>query len=279
MSTGPEIVITPDAEAASAEAAARIAGGLQAAIEARGVAHWVTTGGSTPIGVYRALRASHLDAVDWSRVHVWWTDDRYVPSEHPLSNVQAFDEIALAFAGHSGLSGTGEQGIDFRGHMPGLPIRAEHVHRIPMAEAIGRAGGPEWAAARYEEALRDVMPLGEEGVPVFDVILIGVGGDGHLFSVFPGSAVWDDPAWVQGVAAPTHIEPHVARVTLHPAVIGASRLPLVVVLGEDKAEMLARILGPGDDVRELPARVARRPGATWILDAAAASQLPPAGAA
>lgn len=271
-----DLRVTRDPAAASTAAAREVVRALGDAIATRGVAHWATTGGSTPVGIYKALLEPELaNAVDWSRVHVWWTDDRYVPSEHPLSNVLAFDEIALGFAGRSGLSGTGEQGIDFRGRMPGLPIPAEQVHRIPMAEAIGRSGGPEWAAAQYEETLRDAdIQLDDAGRPVFDLLLLGVGGDGHILSVFPGSAVWHETAWVQGVPAPTHIEPHVPRVTLHPGVVSAARVVIVVVHGEAKAEILGRIF-EGDDEREMPARIAARPGALWIVDEAAAARIGP----
>jgi 6-phosphogluconolactonase len=273
---GLELVLAPDAEAAQALAAVHIVDALRRAIRDRGVAHWVTTGGSTSPGIYQELlHEVRRDLVDWERVHIWWTDDRYVPRDDQLSNVPALTEILLGASGRSGLSGSGEQGIAFGGDMPGVYVPVEQVHQIPTTEAIGRAGGPEWAAARYEEALRAAdIELSPSGFPVFDAILVGIGGDGHLFSVFPGSAVWDDPAWVQGVPAPTHIEPHVPRVTMHPEVLRATRRPIVVAFGESKADAVGRAFAADGDERETPARVPVRPGAIWILDEAAAASIP-----
>jgi 6-phosphogluconolactonase len=117
------------------------------------------------------------------------------------------------------------------------------------------------------------MPADAPGTPVFDLVVVGVGPDGHVLSVFPGSAVWDSAATCVAVPAPTHIEPHVARVTLHPRALAAARSVLVVAAGASKAANLGRAW-TGDDVRELPVRAARLGTATWILDEAAAAQLP-----
>ncbi|MCI0583491.1 MAG: 6-phosphogluconolactonase [Chloroflexi bacterium] len=250
----PEILVLPDADAVSATAGRRIAEALAGAVTARGVAHWATTGGSTPSPIYEVLAAQPLrDAVPWPGVHVWWTDDRWAPPDGPLSNARAFLELL----------------------QPRVPIPAANVHPVPVGEAM--AGGQEasWAASRYAESLRGVaIPVDAAGYPVLDVVLVGIGGDGHLFSVFPGSATWDNAAWVQAVPAPTHIEPQVARVTLHPRILDACRHPIVVVHGASKAAILARIFGPRSDPRELPALAARRRGATWILDEGAALLLP-----
>ena len=84
---------------AAAEAAERIATALVDAVERRGRADWVTTGGSALVARYRRLAAPPLvDAVPWDKVHVWWTDDRYVPRDHPLSNVKPFDDVLLDIA-------------------------------------------------------------------------------------------------------------------------------------------------------------------------------------
>lgn len=274
----PEIRILPDPPAASRAAAAVIADALTAAVRERGVAHWSTTGGSTPVGIYRVLADEPFrDRVPWHGVHIWWGDDRFVPRDDPLSNVLACVEVLLGGAGRGGLSGTGASGFALDGATPGVPVPFEQVHAMPIAEAIGEGRPASWAAARYEAQLRVAgLPLDAAGYPILDVILVGVGSDGHLFSVFPGSATWDDPAWVQAVPAPTHIAPRVERVTLQPRILDASRLPLAVLHGANKAATVARVFGPREDLRELPAGLARRPGAIWILDEAAAADLPAA---
>jgi 6-phosphogluconolactonase len=251
----PEIVVLPDREAASDAAARRIATALTEAVAARGVAHWATTGGSTPGPIYRDLaREPLLDTVPWTHVHLWWGDDRWAPPDGPLSNSLAARELLLADA----------------------PIPAAQIHAMPIAEAMAAGRSPAWIAARYAEELRAAnLPLDAAGFPSLDVVLIGIGPDGHCFSVFPGSATWDDPAWAQAVPAPAHIEPHVARVTLHPRILDAARLPIAVVHGASKAAILGRIFGKRLDPRDLPGQLARRSGAVWILDEAAAVILPP----
>jgi 6-phosphogluconolactonase len=121
--------------------------------------------------------------------------------------------------------------------------------------------------------LRVGGPPLENGWPVFDVALLGVGPDGHVLSVFPGSATFDRSEVVLGVPAPTHVEPHVARVTLNPAILGVARLVLVVAHGDGKAEILSTVLHGPRDPRRLPGQLARSAGATWIVDRAAARLL------
>ena len=276
MSVGtgrPDLLVLPSADAVAEAAAGEIARGLADAIAERGVAHWVTTGGSSAPGIYHALGRSPLrDSVDWSRVHVWWGDDRYVPSDHPLSNVLPLIQILLTSGGDE--EGGSPEGADVGGAGEGVRIPAGQIHEIPVTEAIARAGGAAWAAAAYATLIQDVGPAaGPDGLPAFDVFVLGVGPDGHVMSVFPGSAAWDAEATAVGVPAPTHIEPHVDRVTLHPRLIAAARRVIVLTAGGSKADVLARAWA-GADVRELPVGAALVPNATWILDEAAAAQLP-----
>ena len=265
--TDAEIVVIRDPEAGAVVAADRIAAALTAAVADRGRADWATTGGSSPFGIYRRLVAAPLiDAVPWADVHAWWGDDRYVPRDHPLSNVKPFDDILLEI-------GDAEEGTAGRGYS-GIPMPAENVHPVPTGEAIGRARGAEWCAATLAADLRSAGPAVSDGWPAFDLMFIGIGGDGHLLSVFPGSTAFDSAELAMAIPAPTHIEPHVERVTLNPGVIAAARAVLVVVTGADKAAIIARIFQDAADPRTLPARLAVRAGATWILDEAAAAQLP-----
>jgi len=272
----PEIVVLPDPEASAAAAAERIAAILVEAAAARGRAHWATTGGSTPAAIYRGLAVAPLrDTVPWAQVELWWGDDRFVPFDHPLSNVSIAAADLLDIGATSGESGTGAYGVDvIAGRTAGAPIPAQNVHPFPIPKAIAEATDPEWAAERYVEMLRADGPPTEGGWPVFDLVFLGVGPDGHVLSVFPGSEAFDRDEIAMGIPAPTHVEPHVARVTLNPRIIDTARRVIVVSHGAAKASILAEILTSERDVRRLPAQLARRPGATWILDEAAASQLP-----
>jgi 6-phosphogluconolactonase len=251
----PEVVVVADADAVARSAAERIIAALGSAIAANGIAHWATTGGSSPAGIYRALVAPPLrDAVDWSRVHLWWGDERLVSRRDPSSNVAAADEILLDRAS-------------------GVPLSSFHVHPWPCEQAVSMGQGPEWVVQRYVTEVSQLVPTGPGGRPAFDVVLVGIGPDGHVLSVFPGSAAFDTDAVALPVPAPTHIEPSVERVTFSPRILDDARALLAVAMGSAKAAVLADLLGPVRDERRWPAQRARRAGATWILDEAAAAEL------
>jgi 6-phosphogluconolactonase len=272
----PDIVVLPDAQACSTAAAQWLAANLVEAAAARGVAHWATTGGSAPAAIYRRLAVGPLrDEVPWEQVVVWWGDDRFVPFDHPLSNVAIAYADLLDVGATSGESGTGASGVDvLAGRSAGAPIPAGNVRPFPIPRAIAEGEGPDWTAERYVEMLRTDGPPTEGGWPVFDILFLGIGPDGHCLSVFPDSEAFDSDAIALGIPAPTHVEPHVARVTLNPRVVDNARKVLVVAHGAEKAEILGAVLGGPRDVRRLPAQLARQAGATWILDEAAAARLP-----
>ncbi len=274
--TEPTVVTLADAEACAVAAAERIVEILDVAIETRGEAHWVTTGGSSAPPIYRHLARGPLRGeLDWRKVQLWFTDERFVPIDHPQSNAKvAMDELVDA-AAFSGESGTGESGIDVEtGRAPGVMLRRDNIHVIPVSEAIAESRDPGWAAAHYAEEIRaDGPDENDDGWPAFDLILLGIGPDGHILSVFPGSPAFDSDAWVLGVPAPTHVEPHIARVTLNPRLVEAAHEVVVVTAGDSKARALHDVLRGAIDPRQHPAQIARRAGATWIVDRAAASLL------
>ena len=205
------LVIVEDPAAGAAIAADRIARTLTDAVAARGRADWATTGGSTPVAIYRRLSAPPLDeTVPWADVHVWWGDDRFVPRDHPASNVKAFDDVMLGI----GAREEGTAGAD----RLGVPLQVDHVHPFPTGEAIGEARGAAWCAAELAGELRAAGLDDQDGWPVFDLMFLGIGPDGHLLSVFPGSPALDSPDLALAIPAPTHIEPQIERVTLNPAV-------------------------------------------------------------
>jgi 6-phosphogluconolactonase len=271
---GAEVVVLRDEDAVSRETSARTVAALKAALEQRGTAHIALTGGSSAVSLYRVMaRHPWRDAIPWSDVHFWWGDDRFVPRDHPESNASLAYSILFEAAAHSGESGTGAYGVDVdAGIVPGLVIDVDKVHPIETEEAIARGLGPSWAALAYKVDIEGMIPAGADGLPVFDVFLLGVGSDGHTLSIFPESpGLADDAPLVMGVPAPDHIEPKLPRVTLAPRVLRAAGAVFVMSAGQSKADVIAAILnGPRDPAR-LPAQTAILPNATWLLDEAAAT--------
>jgi 6-phosphogluconolactonase len=272
----PAVVVLPDPDAVSRAAAERFAAAAVAAVAARGRADIATTGGSTPIGIYGQLAIPPLrDVVPWDQVHVWFGDDRYVPRDHPYSNVLPVDQVLLAAAALAGLSGTGATGTDVEiGIEPGAPLPPGNVHAFPCGKAIAEGLGAAWCAAAYADTLRAAVPADEDGWPVIDLVLLGIGPDGHLLSVFPGSPALTSSEPALAIPAPTHVEPHVERVTLNPRILDAAREVLVVSHGAGKADIMATVFGDVRDPARWPAQLVRRAGVTWLLDAAAAAGLP-----
>jgi 6-phosphogluconolactonase len=259
----PEVVVVADLEALADVAAERVVGALAEAVVRRGRADIALTGGSTAALLYRRLVASPPGGrVPWELVHLWWGDDRFVPRDDARSNVFVADAILLDPLG------------------AGIPIAASHVHPWPVDSALARvargddpADGHAWCARTYAAEARAALPAGPEGWPAFDLVLLGIGGDGHLLSVFPGSAAIGSPELTLAIPAPTHIEPHVPRVTFNPAILGSAARILALVSGAAKADVVARVLAGPRDPTALPGVLARRATATWLLDAAAAGAL------
>ena len=257
----PHLRILADPEALADAAAEIVAEALIAAVERRGRADLATTGGSTPAGVYvRLIRPPLRERVPWSRIHLWWGDDRYVPRDHALSNVLGVDEILLE-------------------EVHGVPIPVDQVHPWPAGRAIAEDLGPERCARAYAAEAVAEVPTSPAGVPAFDLVLLGIGPDGHILSVFPGSAAIGATELALAIPAPTHVEPHLPRVTFNPVILDAAPATLVMASGPAKADVLARILdGPRLDPASpagLPAQLARRASATWLLDADVAARLRP----
>lgn len=251
----PGVLITVDDSAAAARAAAELV--ITAAVDAvqkRGVFHLCTTGGSTPAALYEVLREEvNVRRMPWSHTEIWFGDDRHVPRVSPLSNLAAIDSVLLA------------PSVD------GSPsaISPREVHPWPTEEEGVRAVDSYLSAA--QDAGVEHTPA---GFPIFDLLLIGIGGDAHCLSVFPGSPLASTDAAVAGaVPSPTHIEPHVPRLTFSIGLLSAARAVCATVVGEGKSAALARILETEGSIAELPAKAALIPTATWIVDRAAASRL------
>ena len=269
-SAEPELVVIVDADAAAAMAADLISGALEAAVQARGRADWATTGGSMAPPIYRQLAGPSLrDRVPWADTHVWWGDDRYVPRDHPLSNVKPFDEIVLAI----GYTEEGQVGMGTMGAPRPVPLPLDHLHPFRTGAAIGAGRDAAWCAAELANELETAGLERSGDWPVLDLIVVGVGADGHVLSVFPDSEAFDSMALAIAIPAPTHIEPHVQRVTLNPRVLGAARQVVLVASGAEKAGVIRAALRSELEPRRLPVQLARRSNAVWILDWAAAREL------
>jgi 6-phosphogluconolactonase len=243
-----------DATAVAEATADFVIGAALRAVKERGVFHWCATGGSTPAALYAALREPSRSArMPWEKTSIWFGDDRYVPRTDPLSNLAPIDGVLLA--GRAGAP---------------APLDAAQVHPWPTD-----LNSPEAAVIAYLSELSAArVPAASSGHPTFDLVMIGIGGDGHCLSVFPDSPLSLPEAPIAaGVPAPTHIEPHVPRLSFSLGILLAARAVCAVVVGSSKSAMLGRIMRGTEEVRELPAKAALIPTATWIIDQAAAADL------
>jgi len=253
----PEVVLHEDAAALAAAVATRLAAALTQAQEARGSASVVLTGGRVGTQVLRQLAevTSAAPGLDWSGVDVWWGDERVLPAGHPDRNETQAREALL----------------------DAVPVDPARVHPMPAGDGAASEAAVEAAAARYAEELaaaarREGVP---GAVPVLDVLLLGVGPDGHVASLFPGhpaTAVEDRP--VTGVLGAPKPPPTRTSLTL-PTITGAEQV-WCVVSGADKAEAVETCLSvEGRQRGELPgSRVTGTARTLWLLDADAASRLP-----
>jgi 6-phosphogluconolactonase len=238
---------TPEA---LADAVARHVVSLAAdAISATGRFTLALSGGSTPRAAYTRLATDDLARqVEWSLLHVLWGDERCVPPDDPQSNYRMAREALL----------------------DRVPIPPNQVYRIRGEDE------PQEAAADYEDELRLLLtPRGSDGL---DLVLLGLGEDGHTASLFPGQpAIHEAEYWVMAVPAPTG---DMWRVTLTPAVLDLARNVTFVVSGATKAQRLAEVLEGPFNPDLLPAQAIRpRQGRlTWMVDEAAAAGLRPARA-
>ena len=249
-----EIEVYPDGEALIRTEAERFVALAAEAIAARGRFAVALSGGSTPRPLYQRLATPPLAGrIDWSRVHVFWGDERAVGPDHPESNYRMTREALLDH----------------------VPIPAANVHRI-----VGE-DDPDAAARAYERTLREFFAT-PDGPPArsFDLVLLGMGDDGHTASLFPGTPpVTEERRWVMA----NHVTgPKTAwRITLTPVVLNAAGAVTFLVAGADKAPRLRDVIEGGDEAPVLPAqRIQPSHGAlTWMVDAAAAARLrrPPQG--
>ena len=227
-------------EELSRAAAREFAAGAEEAIEERGRFAVVLAGGSTPETMYGILARDYMGRIDWSKVYVFFGDERSVPPHHEDSNLKMASEVLLD-------------------HVP-----VANVHRIRSELP------PDEAAEAYEEELQKFFQT--EDVPRFDLILLGIGADGHTASLFPETPALEvHDRWVVANPVPRL---DTTRITLTLPVISAARAVIFLVEGEDKAEALREILEGDADPRAYPAKLVQPPGGPeWLIDQSAASLL------
>jgi 6-phosphogluconolactonase len=246
MSTAPSVEVFADKQELAQAVAARLIDKLAAAQAERGEATAVLTGGSVGTASLAAVADSpDRDRVDWGRVNLWWGDERFVPKGDPERN----DEQARTV------------------FLDKLPLDPQRVHHYPTSDGVDE-GDAAAAAARYAEEL---IAYGDGNVPVFDVLLLGVGGEGHVASIFPDSDAGRSERTV--VAVFNSPKPPPTRLSLtFPTINNADEVWLVVG-GDDKAEAVGRALS-GATREEIPAAGAHGRTATrWLVDKAAASKI------
>jgi 6-phosphogluconolactonase len=217
------------------------------ASRARGRVTVALAGGSTPRRLYALLAdpaQPHRHRGPWAVCHFFWGDERHVPPDHPESNA----------------------GMALDAMISRLPIPETQVHRIPAERPDAAA-----AAREYERVLREFF--GDVPFPVFDLVLLGMGADGHTASLLPGTdAVREKTRWV----AATWVEKFKSfRITLTAPAINRARHVIFMVAGSDKAAAVRDVLEGPPDAERLPAQLIRPTSGslTWLLDRAAAAAL------
>jgi 6-phosphogluconolactonase len=245
METRQPVTVYQNTDELEQNAAKEIARVMKSAIDERGACFMVLSGGETPRQIYRRLSREPLkDQVDWQRVHLFFSDERSVPPNDSQSNYGMVERSLLSW----------------------IDIPRQHVHRIKGET------NPTLAAEEYEAELRSAFGSREMR---FDLVLLGIGEDGHMASIFPGTkAVDEHGAFVLPVTNPSQ---PLQRVTLTFPIINAAREILFLVSGKRKAAIVQRVLGTTKSLRDLPATMVRPADGTlrWLLDHEAASQIDP----
>jgi 6-phosphogluconolactonase len=243
----PNVEIARDTEHLASEAVRIFTSAARDAIGSRGCFYVAISGGHTPRRFFEMLAASpEARALPWEKVHVFWVDERYVPADSPDSNYRlAVDTFLRQVA-----------------------IPPDNVHRIPTEHEDIHT-----AADFYEETIRMVFGLGDREMPEFDLVILGMGVDGHTGSLFPNSYATFD---VDDLACVVYVlDGTLNRVTLtHPVLLAARQL-VVLVSGEEKAQTLKEVLTSEPDEVKYPIHILwpALEKITWLVDQEAAKEI------
>jgi 6-phosphogluconolactonase len=239
-----EVRIFDDPSALMRGAADELVPAAQAAAGERGRFTWALGGGSTPRALYRLLASDpYRERMPWNAIHFFWGDERHVPPDHPDSNFRMAREAML----------------------DAVPVPPENIHRVPAEEPDA-----ERAAAEYEAALRSFFVLAPGEFPRFDLILLGLGKEGHTASLFPESEALHERERL--VAAPWVEAQKTFRITLTPPVLNHARRAMFLVSGEEKAEALRAVLEGPREPERYPAQIVEG-NRLWMVDRSAARLL------
>jgi 6-phosphogluconolactonase len=235
----------PDTNTLSHEAAQLVVRLANEAIVTRGRFSIALSGGSTPRALYGLLGSEpYRSQIDWSKVHIFWSDERCVPPASPDSNYHMAQEVLLSR----------------------VPLSPEQIHRMPAEQPDHAA-----SAAAYAREIQRVF--GTDGVPEFDLMQLGMGPEGHTASLFPHQAsLHEQQRLVKFVTVP---KPPPERLTFTPPILNAARHVLFLVTGAEKADAIQAVLSSDYRPDEYPAQIIRPASGdvVWMLDEAAASKL------
>lgn len=242
--TAPILEVLPNRSALVDQALRHTVDRIQTAITDHGFCTLALAGGSTPKPLYQGLAAQDLP---WDQLYIFWGDERYVPADHPDSNA----------------------GMAKAAWLDQVPIPADHIFITPT-----QAATPAEAAQTYEATLKTVFgqlaPPGTDTIPVFDLILLGMGDDGHTASLFPHTAVLAERDRLIAVG----YKDQDPRITFTVPLINASRCVMFLAAGAGKQAALAQVFSPTGDDLTYPSRLVQPTGELrWLLDADAVGDL------
>lgn len=234
------LLVVPDKQALSERALEIVVERINTALETRGICTLALAGGSTPKPVYEALSLLNLP---WERLHIFWGDERYVSPDHPDSN----------------------QGMARQAWLDKIDIPPENIHPMPTDSQDAVLD-----AQKYETQLRQWFNLTGSEFPTFDLILLGMGDDGHTASLFPHTAALD----VGDRSITVGDKDGQPRLTFTVPLINHARSVLFLVSGESKRPALAQVFAEVGDARAYPSRLIHPQGELiWLLDQAAGAAL------
>lgn len=220
-------------------AAKKIAAVMQQAVMERGVFHWSLAGGRTPIALYQLLSTADFANLPWQQTHAWFGDERIVPSDHPENNGYLAQKFLFDY----------------------VPLTSHHIHRLPCALTNLR-----YNVYNYECLMKSLLPQ-NNGIPILDLIILGMGNDGHIASLFPESCALHQQQCVVANYVP---QLKAWRVTMTKPIINQARYIMLLVSGVEKASTIKRVFVDNPSPPLLPIQqLAPQGEINWYLDQAA----------